>query len=79
MILSKSLYNTSHISSFMKSKNFKKEKFDKFNRISDSEINLKMAEEAQERLDLRKIDSNVIHLIEENKKKRKGLFDKGLF
>jgi len=63
----------------MKSKNFKKEKFDTFGRISDSDVNMKLAEEAEERLDLRTMDSKVINLIEAKKKLRKEIFDKGLF
>jgi hypothetical protein len=63
----------------MKSKNFKKEKMDRFGRISESDINLKKAEETQDRLDLRKIDSSVIRLVEAKKKIRKELFEKGLF
>ncbi|MBW2994832.1 hypothetical protein KY312_00620 [Candidatus Woesearchaeota archaeon] len=63
----------------MKSKNFKKEEFDTFDRVSDSDVNMKMAEEAEERLDLRVMDSKVINLIKAKKKLRKELFDKGLF
>jgi hypothetical protein len=63
----------------MKSKNFKKEKFETFDRISDSDTNLNMAEEMEKRLDLRKMDAKVINLIEAKKELRKRMFDEGLF
>jgi len=72
------LYNL-YLGPVMKSENFKREKLEAFSRISESELKLKKAEEAKERLDLRKIDSKVINLIEEKKKIRREIFDFGIF
>jgi hypothetical protein len=63
----------------MESKNFKKEKIATVERISDSDMNIRLAEEIERRLDLRKMDAKVVNLIEAKKEMRKRMFDKGLF
>jgi hypothetical protein len=63
----------------MNSKNFKRESIQSVSRMPDTEQNVTRADDIKAKFDLRTMDSKVVSLIEDVKKQRKELFDKGLF